>query len=639
MGAGGTKLPFSSPCWSGHQPLSVSSEGQNGCHLDRELVPIEAHNKIVTDPRREYIRRLRTRRSEANVHQRWNRRIGHLRLITGFVAVLIMWLAAGPGLLSPWWLAAPVVVFIGLAIYHERVIAHQRSSLRAAMYYKRALERIEDRWHGKGASGERFLDSSHPYAQDLDIFGHASLFQLLCLARTRAGEQTLAKWLLQPATAGEVLLRQQAVEELRARIDLREGLAVLGEDFRVGVHPDALASWGAGEPVLHSSTARIVAALLASSAVATAVIWAQTGWPLPFLMVLLVEATFALKLRERVLAVAHAVELPAHDLDLLSQVLMRFEQEEFTSPKLVALKKALETEGLPPSRRIKKLHRLTELLDSRDNLAVRIMGPPLLWTTQIAFAIEAWRKTSGPAVARWLHTVGEIEALSSLAAYAYARPAEVFPEFVFDSPTFDGEGLGHPLLMESKVVRNDVRFGKDRRVLIVSGSNMSGKSTLLRTVGTNAVLAMAGAPVRARRLRLSSLTIGASIRVTDSLQSGSSRFYAEITRIRQLMDLAAGGEPLLFLLDELLHGTNSHDRRIGAEAIVRTLVERGAIGLLTTHDLALAGIAGVLNPAAENVHFEDHLEHGRISFDYTLHQGVVRKSNALELMRSVGLQV
>jgi len=188
-------------------------------------------------------------------------------------------------------------------------------------------------------------------------------------------------------------------------------------------------------------------------------------------------------------------------------------------------------------------------------------------------------------------------------------------------------------------VRNDVSLTAGLKVLVVSGSNMSGKSTLLRTVGINAVLALAGAPVRARSLRIAPLALGASIRILDSIQEGTSRFYAEITRLRKLVSLADGPIPLLFLLDELLHGTNSHDRRIGAEAVVRGLVQQGAIGLLTTHDLALAHIVDVLAPHAVNVHFEDHIENGRIAFDYTLRPGVVKKSNALELMRSIGLKV
>jgi DNA mismatch repair ATPase MutS len=206
-------------------------------------------------------------------------------------------------------------------------------------------------------------------------------------------------------------------------------------------------------------------------------------------------------------------------------------------------------------------------------------------------------------------------------------------------PCFEGEQLQHPLLVPSKCVPNDVSLGGPLRLLIVSGSNMSGKSTLLRSVGLNTVLAWAGAPVAARRLRLSCLQTGASIRVVDSLQDGKSRFYAEITRLRQIVDLASNGGQVLFLLDEILSGTNSHDRRIGAAAVVRGLVDRGAIGLITTHDLALAELEADLDGRAANVHFEDHIEDGRIAFDFRLRPGVVSRSNALELMRAIGLQV
>jgi DNA mismatch repair ATPase MutS len=202
-----------------------------------------------------------------------------------------------------------------------------------------------------------------------------------------------------------------------------------------------------------------------------------------------------------------------------------------------------------------------------------------------------------------------------------------------------GEVLGHPLIPESRNVRTDLRLSDEPRVLVVSGSNMSGKSTLLRTAGVNVVLALAGAPVRARRLRLSPLQVGASIHIQDSLQAGASRFYAEIKRLRQIVDLTHGSVPVLFLLDEILHGTNSHDRRIGAEGVVRGLLDRGAIGLVTTHDLALARVAEELAPLAANVHFEDRLEDGKMTFDYRLRPGVVQRSNALELMRSVGLEV
>jgi len=318
-------------------------------------------------------------------------------------------------------------------------------------------------------------------------------------------------------------------------------------------------------------------------------------------------------------------------------VLSRIEREQFQSPRLAQLRAKLEAEGSPPSKRIARLHRLMELFDSRDHELMRFIGPPLLYDTQLAFAIEAWRAQSGRDVAAWMEAAGEFEAISALAGYAYEHPRDPFPEIVADAACFDAAGLGHPLLPDARCVRNDLKLGGELQVLVVSGSNMSGKSTLLRSAGVAAVMALAGAPVRAGRLRISALGIGASIRTNDSLQDGKSRFYAEITRLRQLVDLAGG--PLLFLIDELLNGTNSHDRQIGAEAVVRGLVERGAIGLVTTHDLALTQIAANLAPRGANVHFEDHLEDGRITFDYIMRPGVVRKSNAIELMRSVGLDI
>jgi DNA mismatch repair ATPase MutS len=233
-----------------------------------------------------------------------------------------------------------------------------------------------------------------------------------------------------------------------------------------------------------------------------------------------------------------------------------------------------------------------------------------------------------------------MEALCSFASHAFEHPRDPFAEFSEGPACLEAEAVGHPLLPEDQVVRNDIQLGGDGpRLLVVSGSNMSGKSTMLRTLGVNAVLAQAGAPVRARRMLVTTLAVGASIRVTDSLQGGVSRFYAEILRIRQILDLASGGVPALFLIDEFLHGTNSHDRRIGAEALVRGLVERGAVGLITTHDLALADITDVLGKRSANVHFEDRIEDGKIHFDYVMRPGVVRKSNALELMRSVGLEI
>ena len=607
------------------------------------------------DPRHDYTRHLESRRASLAEAVRQHITFGNLR-----AAMLVVILAAAyavfvRGWFPVWWLLAPVAVFFWIGARLERAVTARARLDRSVAFYERALARLDGRWAGTGGeTGERFLDDAHLYARDLDLFGDASLFELLSCARTRVGEATLAAWLKTPAEPGVVRSRQEAAMELSPRTDLREDLAVLGEDARANVRAEALAAWAERPAELDPSAVPMwIWPLSAAGALAMlglfAWIAAQIGLlPLGadalaalrtyFLTMFAVCGAVVWRFQARTSAIFHHAEEAAHDLGLLAGVVGRLEAERFTSARLAALRAQFDVEGQPPSRRIARLKALIELVDSRHHLLMRLLSPLLLWDLHLAFAIERWRRTSGSAVRRWLDAVGEMEALSSLAGYHYERPNDVFPDLAAGASCFDGEALGHPLLSEAVTVRNDVHLAGELRMLVVSGSNMSGKSTLLRTVGVNAVLALAGAPVRARRLRLTPLEIGASIRIQDSLHTGVSRFYAEITRLGLIMRRANEG-PVLFLIDELLSGTNSHDRRIGAEAIVRGLVERGAIGLITTHDLALAQVADALGAPGANVHFEDALEDGRMRFDYRMRPGVVQKSNAIALMRAVGLEV
>jgi DNA mismatch repair ATPase MutS len=356
--------------------------------------------------------------------------------------------------------------------------------------------------------------------------------------------------------------------------------------------------------------------------------------------IVLIEALLAYRLRKPLEEILHGSEQAFGDLKLLSGVLARVEQHTFRAPRLQSLQTDLWSHQFKGSYAIARLRTIVDFIDSRDNMIVRILNIPFMYSVQVAFAAERWRKAHGHAVRPWLRVVGEIEALLCLATYSYEHPEDPFPEFVQGAACFDATDLGHPLVPAAKCVRNDVCLSDGKRVFLVSGSNMSGKSTLLRTVGINAVLAMAGAPVRAQNLRMTPLHVGASIRVNDSLQQGSSRFYAEITRLRAIFDLAGDGGPaLLFVLDELLQGTNSNDRRVGAEGVVHALLNRGAVGLVSTHDLALAEIGGSLNGQLHNVHFQEDFENGKMRFDYMLREGVVTKSNGLALMRSIGLDV
>ncbi|HXN98466.1 MAG TPA: hypothetical protein VN881_05290 [Candidatus Acidoferrales bacterium] len=591
------------------------------------------------DPESEYRGRLKILRETETRYKQTAGKLGPATLF--FLAVSIVsagWILT-TRISAIYWVLLPVALLIFFAITHERVIRAIRASSRRIVFYERCLARIGDKWMGTGETGDRFSDPSHPYARDLDIFGVGSLFELLCTARTRAGEEILAKWLLAPAPPDEVHLRNAAVSELRTRLDLREDLAVLGKDFRSGVQPEALAAWGDAPPTLTPGVFQFILPALAFLWICSLLAWAIFNLRYPAVVISVVNLALASKFRRQVSKSASEIEEAAHDLSLLSQVLARIEQEKFSSSKLASLHAVFQKDGVVASRSIARLNRLVDYLVSRRHLAVQVLDPFVLWSLQWTLAIEAWRKNYGPAIKTWLFALGEIEALSDLAGYAFEHPQDVFPEFTDEAPLYDAEGLAHPLIPENRAIRNDVILGNKLRLIIISGPNMAGKSTFIRSVGINAVLAQCGAPVRAHKLRLSRLAVGASVCVLDSLQGGISRFYAEITRLKVIADLTNGPLPVLFLLDELLQGTNSHDRRIGAEAVVRNFLERGAVGLLTTHDLALAEIAVAMGATAANFHFEDHLEDGKLRFDHRLSPGIVQTSNALQLMRSIGLDV
>jgi len=546
-----------------------------------------------------------------------------------------LWLAFVRGTWSPWWALLTWIVFGVVAVVHAKHLERLERAQRAEQLYMRALERIAGRWAGTGRDGAAFGEG-HAYARDLDLFGRASLFELLNTARTEAGEAMLASWLSRSADAGEVRARQTAVEDLRPRLDFREDIAVLAAEGAVS-RTGALARWAAASPARFSPILSIVFVASAIVVVVLAVLaWYDVVSWAPLILWLFVEGVIAWRSKRALLHIIHEIGKPADDLKILASLAERVERETFAAARLETTRAALQ--GCATA--VRQLAKLASLLDSTThNLFFMPITRALFVPELIAVAIDRWHTKHGGDVDGWLRLVGELEVFSALATYAYERPIDPFPEIV-DGAVFDAVGVRHPLIADDVAVPNDVTLGDAApHVIIVSGSNMSGKSTLLRAVGVNVVLALAGAPVHASRMALSVLAIGATLRVDDSLEAGQSKFYSEILRIKAIVELSRGPRPTLFLLDEILHGTNSHDRRIGAEAIVKALVTNGAIGLVTTHDLALTELTPQLGPAAVNMHFEDRLENGRMVFDYRMRPGIVEHSNALALMRAIGLDV
>ena len=609
-------------------------------------------------PLDEYAARKRDRQAAAAARERTHIYLGNAKVAI-FVAMVIYTFVM-LGSLSTTYYGIGAAVFVILAIWHELVMRALARAQAAVAYYAAGEDRIQDRWMRDEPSGERFRQRDHPYADDLDIFGPRSLFQLLSSCRTPMGENRLAHWLLNPSPIAEVRERQSRIAALRTRIDLRERIAVVNAGRRRSIQADRLIAWAEESPTL--PPIRIVVVGLALAFLAAIAVYMNGGSGVYAVASLAVNVVVLGVLAKRSNAIVESLSSSTESaaIDLIANVIKEIEHETFTEPELIALSRRItgDNAGLLVSRRIARLARISDWADSRHNVFLRLSEIPLLFTPQVAYAAESWRKSHGKQLRDWVDAVGEMEALLSIAGYSYEHPADPFAELVEDgAPLFDAAEVAHPLIPAAEAVRNSLTLGSstpktatsatatvDRqapspRVFIVSGSNMAGKSTLMRTVGINAVLALAGAPVRAHRLRLTPLAVGTCLRHSDSLQEHRSGFYTEALRIRLICNLLDGPLPLLFMFDELLSGTNSKDRRIAAEGVVRTMLSRGAIGMVTTHDLSLTEIAGMFPGQVKNVHLEDRVENGQMSFDYKLRDGVITHSNALELMRMIGLDV
>ncbi len=566
-----------------------------------------------------------------------DRAIALARVVTFSLAVAVLLGALFVRAYGLVWVLAPFGVFVVLVTIHGRVLDALTTAKDAVAFHAQALLRMDGTWEDNPMDGSRHLHGDHPYAADLDLFGPHSLFALLWSGRTVLGEDTLATWLKAPAPPGTVRQRHDAVRELAVAMDHREALHLAS---RGNLEPGRLRSW-ANAPAWNPPVwLRPVLFVLSAVTGVTLVLWWVDVLPLAVGSALCVlEAAVVMSLGARTRGVLDTVARRAEELQALSARLALMERFPARSTLLQKHLEDLKIDGVMPSAVVAALARKLAWADMRHNQVLFPVALALMWSTQWALALESWRRQHGPRLGLWLHVAGSWEALASLAAYHAEHPDDVFPELLDAGPALEATAVGHPLLPARSCVRNDVSLGASTRLLIISGSNMSGKSTYLRAVGCAVVMALAGAPVRARSMRLGPTQLGASMRVVDNLAGGKSRFAAEIARLKLVVDLAGAAMPLLFLLDEILSGTNSHDRQIGAQGVVKGLLDKGAMGMITTHDLALTRMAGELGDRARNVHFQDTMKDGVLVFDFTLRDGVVDHSNALELMRAVGLGV
>jgi hypothetical protein len=542
------------------------------------------------------------------------------------------------------------LVFVALVVAHRRVTALVNYTSELKRVNDEMLARLVRNWDGFVEPPVRQPSVDHPYAEDLGLLGPASVFKLICTAATPLGQGTLRDWLLEPADPLVVLDRQAAVAELKEQIDLRDDLVARGRlmgKVRRSVL-DRFVQWSQGERWILERHWLIGLAWLLPISTVVLVILQVTG-VIPYYLWLFTVLGCAVVARRTGGVVRQAFDSASSGQASLRRLSGQFEivsAASFRSPSLVTIARRLNADGVPAFRQMRRLERILVCSELRlSDLLHGLVQLLSLWDLHVLFRLERWREANRHYVTGWFSAYGEFEALSSLAGLAHSHPEWAFPEFVSDGERkLDGKDLGHPLLPPHECVTNAVQLGPPGEFLLLTGSNMSGKSTLLRAIGVNVVLAQAGGPVCATKLQLPPTRLFTAMYVHDSLEDGISQFMAALNRLKLVVDAARDAEAdnvtFTYLLDEILQGTNAAERQTAVRRIERHMLAKGAIGAISTHDLTLADTAD-LRVAARPMHFQETIEQTAtgpsLSFDYELRPGLATSTNALRLMDIVGL--
>lgn len=587
-----------------------------------------------------YRQRLESATRELLSLQRLDRRFVRARTIIFLVVIVLgAWLAGDKQAAVPFSVAAAILVLT--MISHRPTMKRLRTTGRVQKWYSSCLQRLTRHWRDLPLDGNEFISDEHPWSGDLDLFGQGSLFQKLCQCRALPSQRLLANWMTTVPAADQVRDRQQMAESLRNELNLRERLATIEDAQNWEATESTLNRWAteSAEPI--PAWIVVMSAMFGIVGATMLVLVAAGTLPLAALvLVLLVQGPLMLLAQAQIKAVVSAVDSVDQALRQLSSILTELESHRFADPRVTELQQKLMARDTRASASIRALsHRIAWLNNSLRNQFLI----PFAWLFGLAVLltdrIERWRVKYGAHIPDWIDASAQIEVLLTVGAWSFDNGNASLPELVDGQPRLVAKALGHPLLSNQECVPNDVELSADRPLMLISGSNMSGKSTLLRSIGTNLVLTGCGARVNAGSLTTTPFQMGTVMTVSDSLMEGRSLFFSVVRRLRQVVDLTDGDVPVLFLLDEILNGTNSNDRRRGAEAVIRSLIDRGAMGLVTTHDLELTRIVQTLDGRAANYHFEDQITDGTMTFDYELRDGVVERSNAIELMRMMGLDV
>ncbi|MCX7749266.1 MAG: DNA mismatch repair protein MutS [Clostridia bacterium] len=592
-----------------------------------------------------YEKRLKTFEKIVEKRTRIINKVSNLRLLTflaGVGLILFTFFAKYYFLCA----AALIVTFFSfgsLVFYHQKLIDSKRTFSSLYHINERDLKRLNGEWMGFLDSGEEFKDEGHRFALDLDIFGRGSLFQCINGTKTYMGRQRLKTMLKEPLNSKEeILKRQEAIGELAGKLGWRQRFEAQGMNTREKVQdPGYLIAWAEktyGYQKL--GLARILTVLPFLTIALTLGSFSGLGVPFYIPLAFIVLQYFILryksKERQEIFAMAYKYR---EDIRAFDEMLKTFENRRFHSTYINGLKERLKNDrGLAAWKQVKEFVGIVDSISNRFNAFYYIFNLFTLWDYRIISDLEKWKQKSGKNLRNWLETVGEAEALSSLAVLRFDHPEWSVPKISESELMLDAAEMGHPLLHGSRVC-NNLKVGRSADILLITGSNMSGKSTLLRTAGINVVLALIGAPVCAGDFCCSVMEVYTCMRVSDNLERNISSFYAEILRIKMVIRAVEEGKRVFFLLDEIFKGTNSRDRHMGAKVLITKLEEKGALGLVSTHDLELAELEEESKGKIKNYHFREYYKNNEIYFDYKLRAGVSTTRNAIYLMRMAGIEV
>jgi large-conductance mechanosensitive channel len=556
---------------------------------------------------------------------------------------LLIWLFSSYGIF-----VSTVIFFIGLAIFlfvvrkdlankdsishHERLITINEQEL---LYLQHKYTHQKD--------GSEFYKDGHAYSDDLDIFGRASLYQYINRTNSEQGNQLIADWFLAPTTSNEIQARQKAVKELKQLTNWRQELQAHGSSSTITIATEKkMEDWlKEGNQFIDKKVWHVVRFILPIIATGTLIAFLFDVITYQrFLQSLLVFTIIAFAITRMIVPLYRKLNKITGQMEVLSNSIACIEQAEFKDPLLIELKQQFHSGSNKASQQILQLKNIFNRFDYRLNPVVFVpLNIFLLWDLQQVLQLEKWKQKNNQQINHWFHALAELEALNSLATLAFNHPHWSFPTLKTDEPTFTAEQLGHPLIEEQKNVLNDFSTTGREQINLITGSNMAGKSTFLRSVGVNMVLAGMGAPVCAKQLTVTPLHVMSSMRIKDNLEESTSTFYAELKKLKQIIDAVNNNEPVFILLDEILRGTNSNDRHTGSKALIKQLLHHKATGILATHDLELANLANEFPAGIHNYHFDVQVNKDELYFDYKLKRGICQSMNASILMKKIGIEL